>query len=235
MEHTAASDLGEGCASYLACWIRRRGRNSEGRRGWQGQRGRGLGSRTDEAARPARAPVEGSLARGAGWERACGRPPPCRSRPPPCAGAALPRSRRPASSGPAVALAVADGGLASGQSRRRGLADSRSLAVARRRLRSTDSRDADAGCGPTAADEGLRGEGSYFRQYILGFLSWAFSGLHIRAPMEYPRVKNRVRPKPAEFRVSEPANPWAKNRHQNRDPRTRNPRISAPNPIRCHF
>ena len=164
--------------SYLACWIRRRGQNSEGRRGWQGQRGRGLGSRTDEATRPARAPVEGSLARGAGWERACGRPPPCRSRPPPCAGAALPRSRRPASSGPAVA----DGGLASGQSRRRGLAVCRSRATPAAVYGLADSRDADAGCGPAAADEGLSGEGSYFRQYILGFLSWAFSGLHIRGP-----------------------------------------------------
>ena len=68
------------------------------------------------------------------------------------------------------------------ETRTRGLAVSRSRATPAAVYGLADSRDADAGCGPTAADEGLRGEGSYFRQYILGFLSWAFSGLHIRGP-----------------------------------------------------
>ena len=159
--------------SYLACWIRRRGQNSEGRRGWQGQRGRGLGSRTDEATRPARAPVEGSLARGAGWELACGRPPPCRSRPPPCAGAALPWSH-----------SRSRGRGRRTHQRTRCLSDlnpRRGLAVSQRgrRLRSCGVRTAVLRLRP----EGLRGEGSYFfRQYILGFLSWAFSGLRIRGP-----------------------------------------------------
>ena len=135
--------------SYLACWIRRRGQNSEGRRGWQGQRGRGLGSRTDEATRPARAPVEGSLARGAGWERACGRPPPCRSRPPPCAGAALPRSRRPASRG-----------RTHGRGRR-----TRQRPVAETRTRGL-SQSRDAGCG--LRTRGLARRGHRLRMRVLG-------------------------------------------------------------------
>ena len=69
----------------------------------------------------------------------------------------------------------------------------------------------------------------------LGFLGGLLVGRNFRSPDGAPRVNFNIRPKTAVFRVSEPANPWVKTRNRNRKPRTRNPRIPAPNPIRCHL
>jgi hypothetical protein len=68
-----------------------------------------------------------------------------------------------------------------------------------------------------AADEGLT------EAYMLRVTSWALSGPNVSGPDGAPRVKFKIRPKPAVFRVSKPENPWAENRHQNRNPQTRNP------------
>ena len=56
----------------------------------------------------------------------------------------------------------------------------------------------------------------------------------LRRPNGAPRVYFRIRPKPEIFRVSEPENPRVKIKNQTRNPQTQNPRISAPNPPRCH-
>ena len=64
---------------------------------------------------------------------------------------------------------------------------------------------------------------------ISAYILRVSSGLIFSAPNGAPRVKYRIRPKSEIFRISKIANPQVQNRT-----RTQNPRISAPNLIRCH-
>ena len=66
------------------------------------------------------------------------------------------------------------------------------------------------------------------RLIYLRLVAGLLVGYIFRGPDGAPWVKISIRPKTVVFRVSEPAKPWAKNRHQNRNLRNWNPRISAP-------
>jgi hypothetical protein len=72
-------------------------------------------------------------------------------------------------------------------------------------------------------EEGLRVE--RMRAYILRVARWVSSGLNV-SELRWSS--------PGKFKISKLANPWAKIRNQNRNPRARNLQISTPNPNRCH-